>query len=75
MKISFNTAWGPPTKAYSLLKKLGFTIFAKYMEGGCDFCGYWNNGEETIYENVLDKIKNVPEEFHFYFTEEEEDSA
>jgi len=73
INISFSTAWSPPTRAYSQLQKLGFSINAKFMESGGDFCGYWNNGEEIIYANVLDNIKNVPEEFHFYFENEEEE--
>jgi len=72
MKISFNTAWGPPTEAYAKLKGLGFTIDALFMEGGCDFCGYWKDGEKIIYNNVRENLTNIPEEFHFYFCDEDE---
>ena len=74
LRLSFNTAWTPPLKAYVHLKKLGFTIDAKFMESGCDFCGYWKDGKETIFENVYENMKDVPEEFHFYFEEGDEDS-
>ena len=73
INVSFSTAWSPPMRAYSQLQKLGFTINAKFMESGGDFCGYWNDGEEIIYENVVDNIKDVPEEFHFYFQVDEEE--
>ena len=73
INLSFNTAWGPPTGAYAKLKELGFTINALFMESGCDFCGYWKNGEHVIYNNVRDDLANIPEEFHFYFCDEDED--
>ena len=71
--LSFNTAWSPPTKAYDKLKKLGFEINANFMEIGCDFCGFWIDGEETIYNNVIGNLKNIPEDFHSYFKEYEEE--
>ena len=73
INVSFSTAWSPPMIAYSQLQQLGFTINAKFMESGGDFCGYWNDGEEIIYENVVDNIQDVPEEFHFYFQVDEEE--
>ena len=76
MSFEFSTAWAPPTIAYMRLKAMGFTIDAKFMEVGCDFCGYWHDGKETVFDNVRENLKNVPEEFHDYFREdnsEEED--
>lgn len=69
----FNTAWAPPTAAYSRLKDMGFTINALFVEPGCDFCGYWKDGEEIVYENVSSNLADVPEEFHEYFSEEEDE--
>ena len=87
------------------------------MESGCDFCGYWKDGEQIIYtgehlnwngyqrcpsfsidfpvtlplmhlverrsafqlrcsrvyNNVRDDLANIPEDFHFYFCDEDED--
>ena len=74
LQLSFYTAWSPPFAAYTLLQKLGFTIDAMFMECGCDFCGYWRNGEEIIYENVRDNISAVPEEFHYYFCDSDEEN-
>jgi hypothetical protein len=73
LQISFYTAWSPPLAAYALLKTLGFTIEANFMEYGADFCGYWKDGIETIYENVHDNLHNVPEEFHYYFLNDQDD--
>ena len=75
LKVSFFTAWTPPFHAYELLQQLGFVIEAKYMEYGCDYCGYWCDGKEQTFEDVSKNMENVPEEFHFYFkVDEEEDS-
>ena len=71
--LSFNTAWSPPLKAYVLLKELGFKIYANFMEIGCDFCGFWIDGKETIYTNVIGNLKNIPEDFHSYFKKHEEE--
>lgn len=73
LQISFNTAWSPPLQAYIRLKKIGFIIDAMFMESGCDFCGYWKDGVETIFENVSENIDKVPEEFHYYFCNDEEE--
>ena len=73
LRVSFFTAWSPPLRGYAQLQKLGFTIDAKFMEIGYDFCGYWKEGIETIFENVHENIDNVPEEFHYYFCDEEDD--
>lgn len=74
LQISFYTAWSPPTEAYARLQKLGFTIDAMFMETGCDFCGYWRNGEETVFENVSNDLSVVPEDFHFYFNDSDEEN-
>jgi hypothetical protein len=77
MRLSFNTAWTPPTGAYHELKKMGFKIDALFMESGCDFCGYWRDGDEQTYYDARENIANIPEDFHFYFcddsAEEDED--
>lgn len=73
LHIAFYTAWSPPLLAYGHLKKLGFNIDAQFMESGYDFCGSWKDGVEIIYDNVRDNLDNVPEEFHFYFQDDEDD--
>ena len=73
LQLSFYTAWSPPFGAYTQLQKIGFTIEAMFMECGRDFCGYWQNGEAVVFENVRDNLSAVPEEFHFYFCDSEEE--
>lgn len=75
MSVSFYTAWSPPCNAYQKLQDMGFLIEAQFMESGGDFCGYWNDGKYIIYENVHDNKDNVPEEFHSYFFDEEDEEA
>lgn len=73
LKVSFYTAWTPPINAYEQLQAQGFVIEAKFMESGNDFCGYWCDGNEQTFEHVSENKADVPEEFHFYFENEEEE--
>jgi len=73
LSLSFYTAWSPPFAAYTRLQQLGFTIHAKFMECGMDFCGYWDDRKEMVYTNVYENLNDVPEEFHYYFKNDEDD--
>jgi hypothetical protein len=73
LKLSFCTAWSPPVEAYNRLKELGFTIDAKFMESGFDYCGYWNDGKFVIFENASENKENIPEEFLDYFCDDDSD--
>jgi len=48
--LGFESAWSPPTTAYSKLEDLGFRIRAMYYEGGMAFAGVWDNGNDDYYE-------------------------
>lgn len=48
--VGFDSAWSPPIGAYEKLIEMGFSIRAMYYEGGCAFCGIWEDGEEEFYE-------------------------
>lgn len=61
----FDTAWGPPIKAYERLTKLGYDIDATYFEPGMCFAGAWtsSDGDECFEydfedENWRDGIDN-----------------
>ena len=65
VKIGFDSAWSPPTEAYQKLCEMGFEIRALYYEGGCCFCGIWDNGNEEYYDikgNSKWVEKNIPSE-------------
>jgi len=49
LSLSFYSAWSPPTEAYRKLEELGFSITAYYYEGGCAFCGYYNEGMDDCF--------------------------
>jgi hypothetical protein len=50
LNISFESAWAPPTVAYSRLEELGFTVKAMYYEPGMCFCGLYEDGNDDYYE-------------------------
>lgn len=49
MFVYFDSAWSPPTDAYVSLMDMGYSIKAYYYEGGCAFCGKWEDGVEDFY--------------------------
>jgi hypothetical protein len=49
MFVNFQSAWSPPLDAYATLVEMGYSIRAYYFEGGCAFCGRWEDGEDEGY--------------------------
>ena len=63
LDVWFDSAWGPPIGFYTHLESLGFTIEAYYYECGMNFCGKYEDGEETYIEITGDSEwvkENVP---------------
>lgn len=61
--FSFDSAWSPPIGAYEKLAEMGFSITAYYYEGGCCFCGIWEDGMDEYYDiqGKSDWVKdNIP---------------
>jgi hypothetical protein len=48
--MSFDSAWSPPCNFYEKLLDLGFEVRAYYYEGGMNFAGIWDNGDDEFYE-------------------------
>jgi hypothetical protein len=48
--LNFDSAWSPPIGAYEKLCDLGFDIRAYYYEGGMNFAGIWDNGDDDFYD-------------------------
>jgi hypothetical protein len=52
ISFGFSSAWAPPTGAYTRFitsmaeKNLDVSLKAYYHEGGCDFAGCWDNGDD-----------------------------
>ena len=49
--FGFSSAWAPPLGAYEhfIDENSNVSIRATYYEGGCDFMGIWDNGEDICY--------------------------
>jgi hypothetical protein len=47
--VNFQSAWSPPLDAYATLVEMGYSIRAYYFEGGCAFCGKWEDGIDEGY--------------------------
>ena len=52
ISFGFDSAWAPPLGAYEhfLNENSNVSIKASYYEGGCDFMGIWDNGDDICYE-------------------------
>ena len=52
ISFAFSSAWSPPIGAYEyfLAKNEDCTLEAHYYEGGCDFMGVWENGDDRCYQ-------------------------
>lgn len=50
ISTSFDSAWSPPIAAYEKLVDLGFSVRAYYYEGGMNFAGIWEDGDDDFYE-------------------------
>ena len=55
ISFGFSSAWSPPINAYQTFimnmseKNLDVSVKAYYYEGGCDFMGCWDNGDDDCY--------------------------
>ena len=50
ISFAFQSAWAPPTGAYQeFIDKHPVSLEAIYYEGGCDFMGVWDNGDDRCY--------------------------
>ena len=95
ISFGFSSAWAPPTGAYTHFitsmaeKNLDVSLKAYYHEGGCDFAGCWDNGDDECispsdyksdddYWNdglglELDEMFNITESMAEYEAEQEDE--
>ncbi len=68
--FGFDSAWAPPIGAYEqfLADNSDCSLRASYYEGGCDFMGIWDNGDDqcwnisdTVPKGSTDKFWKTPE--------------
>lgn len=62
LRVSFDSAWSPPVKAYEKLYHAGFVIKAFYFEPGVGFCGEFVDGQDYEY-SCEDAPQNIAELF------------
>ena len=64
--LYFDSAWAPPTQAYTKLVEQGFRVYATYYEPGMCFAGIWDNGSDDYYEygdmSAEEIAETLPEE-------------
>lgn len=46
LTLTFDTAWSPPVGIYQTMHEKGFQIEATFVEQGCDFVGFWKDGND-----------------------------
>jgi len=93
ISFGFSSAWAPPIPAYQTFlmnmseQKQDVSLKAYYYEGGCDFMGCWDNGDDDCYAPSelkstdawwddgigfeLDEMFNITESMAEYEAEEE----
>lgn len=70
LQLSFDTAWGPPTKFYDFLFEDGWDVEARYYEPGVGFIGEYDNSIDDCWEINFDdeeSINAVPRELAEHF--------
>jgi len=48
LHVTFDTAWSPPEAFYYKMNDQGYTVEATFCEQGCDFIGYYRDGEFVV---------------------------
>ena len=89
ISFGFSSAWSPPIGAYEqfLIDNKDCSLKAYYYEGGCDFMGEWDNGQDDCYApsdykstddfwqdgigSTLDDVFNITESMAEYEAEQE----
>ncbi len=87
LTAAFDSAWSPPIAAYEKLLDLGFEVRAYYFEGGMNFAGIWDNGDDDFYElagssaevreqipEALDEMFAITENMEMWEEENEEEN-
>jgi hypothetical protein len=70
IRVSFATAWSPPTGIFDKLVDDGYGVNALYYEGGCAFCGQYVDGSDETYgtDGKWQDVKNnIPESIDLEF--------
>jgi hypothetical protein len=63
LTLQFDTAWSPPIEIYTTLHAMGFDVEATFVECGCDFVGFWQNGNDHVESLNLQEDDWLNDEF------------
>jgi hypothetical protein len=65
----FDSAWNPPIEFYNKLVEEGYKVTATYNEGGCDYIGWYDDGDDNClswseirdeYEEQFTQLQDSP---------------
>ena len=67
----FDSAWAPPIGAYERFCEDNddCSIEASYYEPGCDFGGFYRNGDDIYFDNLQERLEQPTEEWSPEFAE------
>mgnify|MGYP001220548407 FL=1 len=76
-EFNFDSAWSPPTGVYDTVSQRdGWDVFATYIEGGMDFMGYFEDGEDNSYQAGTRTTTDAPDwlvdEFSWHYDYQDE---
>ena len=61
-EFHFDSAWSPPTGVYETVsEREGWNVFATYIEGGMDFMGYFEDGQDYSYQAATRTTTDAPD--------------
>ena len=73
-QLYFDSAWSPPLGVYKAIhakNSQGYSVYARYIEGGMGFCGEYENGLDNSYElgsrDTTDVPTHLQEEFSWHY--------
>ena len=78
-EFNFDSAWSPPVGVYDKVsQREGWNVFATYIEGGMDFMGYFEDGQDYSYQAATRSTTDAPDwlvddySWHYDYQEENE---
>ena len=76
-EFNFDSAWSPPVGVYDTVSQRDdWSVFATYIEGGMDFMGYFEDGEDYSYQAATRTTTDAPDwlvdDYSWHYDQQEE---
>ena len=76
-EFNFDSAWSPPVGVYDTVSQRDdWDVFATYIEGGMDFMGYYEDGEDNSYQAATRTTTDAPDwlvdDYSWHYDQQEE---